>query len=104
MTAEKVHSETPQYSEEVGAVKSGAKMMTMGSTDTGYRSTERRKRTKSETAASIGEAGPTSGEWSYRSEHRQSSAFANGGYMRYANSEERTSFVTILKKKKAVRL
>ncbi|KAL9959837.1 hypothetical protein ACROYT_G033195 [Oculina patagonica] len=82
VTAEEVHSEIPQYSEEIGAVKSGAKMMTMSSTDTGYRSTERRKRTKSETAASIGDAGATSGDWSYRSEHRQSSAFANGGYMR----------------------
>lgn len=88
LTAEEVHSEIPQYSEEIGAVKSGAKMMTMSSTDTGYRSTERRKRTKSETAASIGDAGATSGDWSYRSEHRQSSAFANGGYMRYDNPEE----------------
>lgn len=83
MTAEEVHSETPKYSEEIGTVKSGAKMMTMNSADTGYRSAERRKRTKSETAASIGDAGATSGDWSYRTEHRQSSAFTNEGYMKY---------------------
>lgn len=82
VTAEEVHSETPKYSEEVGKIKSGAEMMTMSSTDTGYRSTERRRH-KSETAASIGDAGATSAEWSYRTEQRQSSAFDNGAYMRY---------------------
>ena len=82
VTAEEVHSETPKYSEEVGKIKSGAEIMTMSSTDTGYRSTERRRH-KSETAASIGDAGATSAEWSYRTEQRQSSAFDNGAYMRY---------------------
>ena len=81
VTAEEVHSETPKYSQEVGQIKSGAEIMTMSSTDTGYRSTERRRH-KSETAASIGDAGATSAEWSYRTEQRQSSAFDNGAYMR----------------------
>jgi len=81
VTAEEVHSETPKYSQEVAQIKSGAEMMTMSSTDTGYRSTERRRH-KSETAASIGDAGATSAEWSYRTEQKQSSAFDNGAYMR----------------------
>ena len=81
VTAEEVHSETPKYSQEVEKIKSGAEMMTMSSTDTGYRSTERRRH-KSETAASIGDAGATSAEWSYRTEQRQSSAFDNGAYAR----------------------
>ena len=82
VTADEVHSETPKYSQEVGQIKSGAEMLTMSSTDTGYRSTERRRH-KSETAAPIGGAGATSAEWSYRTEQRQSSAFDNGAYMRY---------------------
>ena len=81
VTAEEVHSETPKYSQEVEKIKSGAEMMTMSSTDTGYRSTERRRH-KSETAASISDAGATSAEWSYRTEKRQSSAFDNGAYAR----------------------
>jgi len=81
VTADEVHSETPKYSQEVGQIKSGAEMLTMSSTDTGYRSTERRRH-KSETAASIADAGATSAEWSYRTEQRQSSAFDNGAYMR----------------------
>lgn len=81
VTADEVHSETPKYSQEVEKIKSGAEMMTMSSTDTGYRSTERRRH-KSETAASIGDAGATSAEWSYRTEQRQSSVFDNEAYTR----------------------
>jgi len=54
-------------------------MMTMSSADTGYRSTERRKRTKSESAASVG----ATGAGSYMQEQNQGSSFANRGFMRY---------------------
>ena len=55
--------------------------MTMSSTDT-----ERRKRAQSESAAAtLGESGAASEEWSYKTEQRQSSAFANEGYMRYVS-------------------
>lgn len=54
-------------------------MMTMSSADTGYRSTERRKRTKSESAASAG----ATGAGSYMQEQNQGSSFANRGFMRY---------------------
>ena len=71
------------YSQEVGVgtVKKGATKMTMSSTDT-----ERRKRAQSESAAvTLGESGAASEEWSYKTEQRQSSAFANEGYMRYVS-------------------
>ena len=81
VTAETVHSETPLYSQEVntGTVKKGATKMTMSSTDT-----QKRKRAQSESAAAtLEEAEATSKQWSYQTEQRQSSAFANEGYMRY---------------------
>lgn len=53
-------------------------MMAMSSADTGYRSTERRKRTKSESAASVG----ATGAGSYMEEQNQGSSFANRGFMR----------------------
>ena len=61
-------------------------MMTMGSVDTGYRSTERRKRIKSETRPSVGDLGVTSEAWSHRTEQR--SGFSNGGYMRFVISRK----------------
>lgn len=84
VTADTVHSETPQYSEEVGPVKKGASMMTMSSADTGYRSAERRKRVKSETAASILAAGADSAA-RYVNSRRKSSGFSNGGFDRCVN-------------------
>jgi len=78
VTAENVKSEKPTYSEDVGTIKSGSTMMTMSSADTGYRSTERRKRTKSESAASAG----ATGAGSYMQEQNQGSSFANRGFMR----------------------
>lgn len=81
VTAETVHSETPLYSQEVntGTIKKGATKMTMSSTDT-----QKRKRAQSESAAAtLEEAEATSKQWSYQTEQRQSSAFANEGYMRY---------------------
>lgn len=83
MTADTVHSETPQYSEEVvGAVKKGASMITMSSNDTGYRSAERRQRIKSETAASVLAAGGAAGDPRYVNQRRRSSGFSNGGFIR----------------------
>lgn len=84
VTADTVHSETPQYSEEVGPVKKGASMMTMSPTDTGYRSAERRKRVKSETAASVLAAGADSGA-RYVNSRRNSSGFSNGAFDRWVN-------------------
>ena len=81
VTAEDVKSETPKYSEEVGTIKSGASMMTMSSSDAGYASTERRKRTKSETAAST--RGSGGAELSYKEENTQGPTFTNQGYMRF---------------------
>ncbi|KAL9959836.1 hypothetical protein ACROYT_G033194 [Oculina patagonica] len=81
VTAEKVFSETPQYSEDVGTVQSGASMTTMSSNDTGYRSAERRKRIKSETAASILAAGG-GGDPRYVNQRRKSSGISNGGFIR----------------------
>lgn len=81
VTAADVKSEKPTYSEDVGTIKSGSSMMTMGSADTGYRSTERRKRIKSESAASVRGAGAA--EWSQAEEQKQSSGFSNEGYMRF---------------------
>lgn len=84
VTAETVHSETPLYSQEVntGTVKKGATKMTMSSTDT-----QKRKRAQSESAAAtLEEAEATSKQWSYQTEQRQSSAFANEGYMRSQES------------------
>ena len=54
----------------------------MSSTDNGYRSAERRKRIKSETAASVLAAGAAAGDPRYVNQRRQSSGFANGGYIR----------------------
>ena len=92
VTADDVKSEKPQYSENVGTIKSGASIMTMSSDDTGYRSTERRKRIKSETAASVGGSGAAAtvggsgaAEYSYREEKMQGSDFTNHGYMRFVD-------------------
>ena len=81
-----MHSETPQYSEEVGEVKNGASMITMSSNDTGYGSAERRRRIKSETAASVLAGGAAVGDTRYVNQRRQSSGFSNGGYVRYVDS------------------
>ena len=92
VTAEDVKSEKPKYSEDVGTIKSGSSMMTMSSADTGYRSTERRKRIKSETAAAVGGSGAAAAvsgsgaaEYSYREEKIQGSDFTNQGYMRFVD-------------------
>jgi len=84
VTADTVHSETPQYSEEVGPVKKGSSMMTMSPADTGYRSAERRKRVKSETAASVLAAGADSGA-RYVNSRRNSSGLSNGAFDRCVN-------------------
>ena len=86
MTAEDVKSETPKYSEEIGTIKSGASMLTMSSvSDAGYASKERRKRTKSDTAASAGGFGGA--EFSYKEENIQGSNFTNQGYMRFVTCQ-----------------
>ena len=75
VTAEDVKSEKPAYSEDVGTIKSGSTMMTMSST-------ERRKRIKSEGAATA--AAAEAAELSYREEQMQGSAFDNEAFMRWA--------------------
>lgn len=85
MTAEAVHSELPVYSEEVASIGSNASTLTMGSSETGNRTTGTRKRTKSETAASVlGDTSSITSELSFRNQ-RRGSGFANGGYMRFVN-------------------
>ena len=76
MSPEAVRSETPVYSEDVNTT-----MMTVGFTNTGCSSNERRKRAKSEPGGAVG--GAEEPEYvADKNEPKQRSGSTNRGYVR----------------------